>query len=114
MIGHYTERVSVQERTLTNNGGTPVESYETADLYRVAASVQTAGGVIERVFGSQMQGEASHVVTMPAPQVDVALSSRVVWHSRHGDRTLAIVGKVLTQDARKRELVLACLEPRTA
>lgn len=112
MIGHYTERVSLQERTITNSGGTPVEAYATTHG-RIPASVQTSGGAIERVFGSQVQGEASYLVTMAAPYEDVSLTSRLVWHGRHGDRTLAILGKVLTQDARSRSLVLACAETRS-
>ena len=115
MIGRNTERISVQAMTRTNNGGQPVEAWETVtDLYRVAASVQTvAGARIERVFGAQVQGETTHVVTFPMPTDDIALTSQVVWHSRHGDRTLAIVGKALQQDSRTRVVTLACQEPRT-
>ncbi len=118
MIGSLTERVSVQTRSLTNNGGQPVEAWTTA-LSRVAASVETVGGNrtalrVERVLAAQLQAETSHLVTLPAPAGDVALSSRVLWHSRHGDRTLAIVGKALQQDARARLLTLACQEVRTA
>jgi hypothetical protein len=47
------------------------------------------------------------------PTDDIALTSRVLWHSRHGDRPMAIVGKSVTQDARMREVVLACQEART-
>lgn len=115
MIATYTDRITVQARTLTNAGGTPVETFAAVSgLSRIAASVTQPGATrIERVFGSQLQGEMSHVVRVPAPSDDVALTGRVVWHSRHGDRTLAIVGKALTQDARVRELVLACAEVRT-
>jgi head-tail adaptor len=113
VIGRYTERISVQTATRTNDGGQPVETWETlADLYRVAASVETASGRSERVFGSQLQGEATHTVRMAMPVDDIALASRVLWHSRWGDRTLAIVGKAVTQDARQREVTLACAEPR--
>lgn len=112
MIGHYTERVSLQERTLTNSGGTPVEAFATTHG-RIPASVQTSGGAIERVFGAQLQGEATYLVSMAAPDADVSLSSRLIWHGRHGDRTLMILGKVLTQDARMRSLVLACTETRS-
>lgn len=114
MSGTFTERVSVQTRTLTNNGGVPVQAWTTA-LRRIPAAVETtAGARVERVFGAQLQAETTHVVTVAAPEDDVALSSQVVWHSRHGDRTLAIVGKALRQDARTRLLTLACQEPRTA
>ena len=115
MSGRYTERVTVQSRSVVNNGGTPVSSYaDVAALTRVPASVvTTAGQQVERVFGAQVQGETTHVVKMHAPYADVALISQVVWHSRHGDRTLQIVGKALLQDARTRELTLACQEPRT-
>lgn len=113
MIGTLTERVSVQTRTLTNSGGTPVTAWTTT-LRRIPASVATSAGVrVERVFGAQVQGDTTHVVTMAAPTEDVALTAQVIWHSRHGDRTLAIVGKVLQQDARARVLTLACQEPRT-
>ena len=113
MIGHYTERVTVQTRTLANTGGQPVPTWTTA-LSRIPARVETtAGARVERVFGAQVQGETSHVVTLVAPAGDVALTSQIVWHSRHGDRTLAIVGKALAQDARRRELTLACQEART-
>jgi head-tail adaptor len=113
VIGRYTDRISVQTMTRTNDGGQPVEAWETAQgLYRVAAAVETAGGRYERVFGSQLQGEATHTVRMAMPTDDIALTSRVLWHSRHGDRTLAIVGKAVTQDARQREVTLACAEPR--
>lgn len=116
MIGTLTERVTVQARTLTNSGGTPVPAFATvAGLARVPAAVETtAGQRVERVFGLQVQGETTHVVTLAAPTDDVALTSQVVWHSRHGDRTLQIVGKALQQDARRRLLTLACQEPRTA
>ena len=114
MIGTYTERVSVQTRTLTNSGGTPVTAWTTT-LARLPAAVETSAGVrVERVFGAQVQGETTHVVTLPAPTEDVALTSQVIWHSRHGDRTLAIVGKALRQDARARVVTLACAEARTA
>jgi len=113
VIGTYTERITVQTRTVTNDGGQPVESWADS-LVRVAASVMTtAGARVERVFGAQVQGETTHVVALPAPSGDVALTSRVVWHSRHGDRTLAIVGKAVMQDARQREVTLACQEART-
>jgi len=112
VIGTYTERVTIQAMTRTNNGGQPVETWATS-LTRVPASVTTAVGPIERVFGAQVQGESSHVVRMAAPSDDVPLTGRLVWHSRHGDRTLTITGKVLTQDSRTRELVLACAEART-
>lgn len=113
MIGTLTDRVSVQTRTLTNSGGQPVEAWTTV-LRRVPAAVVTSAGArVERVFGAQVQGETTHVVTLPAPEDDVPLSGQVVWHSRHGDRTLAVVGKALEQDARRRVLVLACQEPRT-
>lgn len=114
MIGAYTERVTVQTRTLTNTGGQPVPTWANA-LTRIPARVETtAGARVERVFGAQVQAETSHVVTLAAPSDDVALTSQVIWHSRHGDRTLAIVGKALAQDARRRELTLACQEARTA
>jgi head-tail adaptor len=114
VIGHYTDRISVQAVTVTNDGGQPVEAWETlTDLYRVAASVETATGRIERVFGSQVQGEATHTVRLAMPADDVALTCRVMWHSRWGNRPMAIVGKAVTQNARGRDLVLACQEART-
>jgi head-tail adaptor len=114
VIGRYTDRISVQAVTVTNDGGQPVEAWDTADgLYRVAASVETATGRSERVFGAQVQGETTHTVRMAMPTDDIALTSRVLWHSRWGDRPLAIVGKSVTQDARAREVVLACQEART-
>lgn len=114
MIGTFSDRVSVQSRTLTNSGGTPVPTWTTTHA-RWPASVETSAGVrVERVFGAQVQGETTHVVTLPAPTDDVPLTSQVIWHSRHGDRTLAIVGKALQQDARRRVLTLACQEPRTS
>lgn len=111
-----TERVTVQSRTLTNDGGTPIESWaDVAALTRVAAKVTTGqASRVERLLGSQMQGQTSHVVELPMPADDVALTSRVRWHSRWGDRVLDIVGKVQQQDARRRWLVLACEESRTA
>ncbi len=100
--------------TRTNNGGQPIETWETVtDLYRIAASVETTTGRVERVFGAQLQGETTHTVRLPMPADDIALTSQVVWHSRHGDRTFAIVGKAVTQDARSRGVVLACQETRT-
>lgn len=112
MIAAYTERITVQARTVANVGGQPVETW-TPVLTRMAAAVETAAGRIERVFGAQLQGEATHTVRCHMPTDDIALTSRVIWHSRHGDRTLAIVGKAVTQDARDRSVVLACQEPRT-
>jgi head-tail adaptor len=113
VIGKYTERISVQTRSITNVGGQPVEAWAT-DLSRVAAQVETtAGAKVERVFGAQVQAETTHTVRMAMPTDDIPLTSRVLWHSRHGDRTLAIVGKAVMQDAQRREVVLACQEPRT-
>lgn len=116
MIGALSERVTVQTRTITNNGGTPVETWaDVAALTRVAARVTTAGAArVERILGGQVQGQTSHLVELPMPADDVALTSRVQWHSRWGDRVLDVVGKVQQQDARRRWLVLACEESRTA
>lgn len=114
MVGGLTERVTVQSRTL-NSSDTPIETWAAVTaLTRIAAKVETAGGRTERIFGSQVQAQTSHVVELPMPADDVALTSRVIWHSRWGDRTLAIVGKVAQQDARRRCLTLACAEDRTA
>jgi len=115
MLGTCTERVTVQSRTL-NTSDTPIETWTAVPaLTRVAASVDSgAASRVERVFGSQVQAQTSHVVALPAPTADVPLTSRVVWHSRHGDRVLDIVGKALAQDARRRWLTLACEESRTA
>jgi len=114
MVGRMTERVTVQARTL-NASDTPIETWAAVPaLTRIAASVETTSGArVERVFGAQLQAQTSHVVAFPMPAEDVALTSRVVWHSRWGDRTLAIVGKVQVQDARTRWLTLACEEDRT-
>jgi head-tail adaptor len=113
VIATLTERITVETRSVANVGGQPVETW-TASLSRIAASVETATGRMERVFGSQVQAEATHTVRCAMPSEDIALTSRVIWHSRHGDRTLAIVGKAVTQDARARAVVLACQEARTA
>jgi head-tail adaptor len=115
VIGRLTERVTVQARSIVNNGGTPVPSYaDVTGLVRVPASVQTtAGQRVERVFGAQVQSETTHTVSFAMPATDIALTSQIVWHSRHGDRTLQIVGKAVQQDARMRTVTLACQEPRT-
>jgi head-tail adaptor len=116
VIGTMSERVTVQTRTLVNDGGTPVETWaNVAALTRVAARVTTAGASrVERILGAQVQGQTSHLVELPMPDADVALTSRVQWHSRWGDRVLDVVGKVQQQDARRRWLVLACEEARTS
>lgn len=114
-LGSLSERVTVQTRTL-NASDTPIETWAAVSgLTRIAASVETTSGArVERVFGSQLQAQTSHVVAFPMPASDVALTSRIVWHSRHGDRTLAIVGKVAVQDAWQRWITLACEEDRTS
>jgi hypothetical protein len=106
------DRISVQTVTHANNGGQPVPTWTTS-LSRIAASVETTTGRVERVFGAQLQGETTHTVRLSMPADDIALTSQVIWHGRWGDRTFAIVGKAVMQDARQREVVLACQEIRT-
>jgi head-tail adaptor len=113
VIGSYVDRISVQTVSNANNGGQPVPTWTTT-LSRIAASVvTTAGRQVERVFGAQVQAETTHTVRLAMPSSDIALTSQVIWHARWGDRTFAIVGKAVMQDARQREVVLACQEIRT-
>lgn len=109
-IGPQRDRVTLQRRTSTNDGGAQTVTYTAVSPERVPASVlESAGQRMERVFGSQVTATATHLVTLRAWDA-VRLSDRFVWHTRTGDRYLEITGKASAEGPMRRVLVLACEE----
>jgi hypothetical protein len=110
--GHYDQRVTVRRPgATTNDGGVPVPGAPTTLYSRAPASVVNADArSMERVFGSQVQATATHVVAMRRRAV--LLTDEIVWHYViHGqatDRVLRITARAENREAD--EVILATTE----
>jgi head-tail adaptor len=112
--GRMRERLTVTRKVVTNDGGTPVPAAPAVIQPRVAAEIRTASEArLERVFASQVQAVATHVVRIRAGlSWTVKHDDVLVWHDGlTGDRSLNVVG-VADPDGRRTELVIAVTERR--
>lgn len=112
--GGMRERVSILRPTRQNVGGVPVPGERAPIQHRIAAEIVTASEArLERVFASQVQAVASHIVRLRhGLSWRVLTEDEIVWHDGlEGDRTLQVLG-VADPDGRRQELVIAVTERR--
>lgn len=103
------DRVTLQRRTTTNNGGAANVTFANASPTRIQASVESPTGQrLERLFGAQVTPVASHLVMLRA-QSSITLGDRLVWHDGSLDRTMEVVGLQRIGPMRRYH-VLACEE----
>lgn len=112
--GGLKERVTLEERmapAATDGWGGQIETWQTLFENRFARIDPGKGAEFER--HKQRVPEMTHLVTMrllPAVSEVDYQAMRIVWHTRHGDRTLRIVGPAIDRDNDGREILLTCTE----
>lgn len=123
-VGRFRDRVTIQARTTTNDGGSMVSSFTSRiatgwGTSRVPCEVASATQQdMERIFGQQADVVATHTVTLHTWR-EIAQTDRILWHTGRttpahvgvgaGDRVLEV--KAITElGADRRFMVLACEE----